>query len=49
VWLLIVVLIILLVFAAPQWPYARPYGYYPAGGLGLAILIILVLLLAGVL
>jgi uncharacterized protein DUF3309 len=43
--LLIVVLVILL--AAPAWPYSRSWGYYPSGLLGLVVLIILLLLLTG--
>ena len=45
--LLIVVLVILLVGAAPAWPYSRGWGYYPSGLLGLVVLIVLLLLLTG--
>ena len=45
--LLIIVLIILLIGAAPTWPYSRGWGYYPSGGLGLVLLILLILLLLG--
>jgi len=41
---LIPALILLLVFAAPAWPYSKNWGYYPSGGLG-AILILTIVLL----
>ena len=44
---LVVILVLLLLGMLPVWPYARGFGYYPAGGLGLILLIIVVLLLAG--
>ena len=45
--LLLLLLIILLVGVLPAWPYSRGWGYYPSGGLGLVLLIVLVLLLSG--
>jgi hypothetical protein len=45
--ILIVILILLLVGAAPAWPYSRNWGYYPSGGLGLILLIVIILLLMG--
>jgi hypothetical protein len=45
--ILIVVLVLLLVGALPSWPYSRGWGYYPSGGLGLVVVVLLVLLLAG--
>ena len=45
--ILIIVLIILLIGALPTWPHSRGWGYYPTGGLGLVLLIIVVLLLMG--
>ncbi|HLZ43315.1 MAG TPA: DUF3309 family protein [Candidatus Sulfotelmatobacter sp.] len=45
--ILLVVLILLLLGALPTWPYSRSWGYYPSGGLGLVVVIVLVLLLAG--
>ena len=44
---LLVLLILLLLGALPTWPYSRSWGYYPSGGLGLVVVIVLVLLLAG--
>jgi hypothetical protein len=45
--ILLVVLILLLLGALPTWPYSRSWGYYPSGGLGLVVVIVIVLLLAG--
>jgi hypothetical protein len=45
--ILLVVLVLLLVGALPAWPYSRGWGYYPSGGLGLVVVVLLVLLLAG--
>ena len=42
---LLVVLILLVLGALPTWPYSAGWGYYPSGGLGLVLLIVLVLLL----
>ena len=45
--LLVIILIVLLLGALPTWPYSAGWGYYPSGGLGLVLLIIIVLLLVG--
>lgn len=45
--LLLIILVLLVIGALPAWPYSRSWGYYPSGGLGLVVVIILVLLLAG--
>ncbi len=45
--ILIIVLVILLIGAAPSWPYSRSWGYYPSGTLGLVLVIVLILLLLG--
>jgi hypothetical protein len=45
--LLLIILIILLLGALPTWPYSAGWGYYPSGGLGLVVLIVIFLLLAG--
>ena len=47
-WVLLVVIIILAIAAAPTWPYSREWGYYPSGGLGLLLIILLILLFTGV-
>jgi hypothetical protein len=44
---LIIVLILFLIGAFPAWPYSSGWGYYPAGGIGLVLLILIVLALAG--
>lgn len=45
--ILIIVLIILAIGAAPAWPYSRGWGYYPSGLLGLILLILIILALTG--
>ena len=45
--ILLILLILLLVGALPAWPHSRAWGYYPSGGLGLVLLIVVVLLLRG--
>ena len=46
-WILIIVLVLLLLGALPNWGYSRSWGYYPSGGLGLILVIIIVLELLG--
>lgn len=43
--ILLIVLVLLVLGALPTWPYSQGWGYYPSGGLGLALLIVLILLL----
>jgi Protein of unknown function (DUF3309) len=45
--LLFIILIILLIGALPTWPYSTGWGYYPSGGLGLILLIVIILVLVG--
>jgi sterol desaturase/sphingolipid hydroxylase (fatty acid hydroxylase superfamily) len=45
--ILIIILILLLLGALPNWPYSTGWGYYPSGGLGLVILVLFILLLLG--
>jgi Protein of unknown function (DUF3309) len=45
--ILLVVLILLLLGALPTWPYSSGWGYYPSGGLGLVLLIVIVLAVMG--
>ena len=45
--ILLIILILLLVGALPTWPYSGGWGYYPSGGLGLIVVILLVLVLLG--
>src|SRR4030095_12999713 len=43
----LVLLVLLLIGALPTWPYSSGWGYYPSGGLGLVLLIVLILALTG--
>jgi hypothetical protein len=45
--ILLIVVIILLLGALPAWPYSAGWGYYPSGGLGLVLLILIILALMG--
>jgi uncharacterized protein DUF3309 len=45
--LLIVILILALLGSLPTWGYSQGWGYYPSGGLGLVLLILVILLLMG--
>ncbi|MFO7534711.1 MAG: DUF3309 family protein [Kiritimatiellia bacterium] len=45
--IVLTVLILLLVGALPAWPHSRSWGYFPSGGLGLIVLILVILLLMG--
>jgi len=45
--ILIIILIIVLLGALPTWPHSRGWGYYPSGGVGLILLILLILFLMG--
>jgi hypothetical protein len=44
---LIVLLVLILVGSLPAWPYSSGWGYYPSGGTGLVLLILVILLLTG--
>ncbi len=43
--ILLIILLVLMFGSFPAWPYSRGWGYYPSGGLGLLLLIVLVLAL----
>ena len=45
--ILLIILILLLIGAFPAWPYSTGWGYYPAGGIGLVLLILIILAVAG--
>jgi hypothetical protein len=45
--LLLVFLVLLILGALPAWPYSSGWGYYPSGGLGLLLLILLVFMFFG--
>jgi hypothetical protein len=45
--ILLIVLVLLLIGALPAWPYSGGWGYYPSGGLGLILIVLLVLVVTG--
>jgi len=45
--ILLIVLVLLLMGALPAWPYSSSWGYYPSGGLGLVLAVVLILVLLG--
>ncbi len=45
--ILVIILVLALVGALPAWPYSTGWGYYPSGGVGLVVLVLIILLLLG--
>ena len=45
--IILVLLILMLLGALPTWPHSRSWGYYPSGGLGLVLVVLLVLFVLG--
>ena len=45
--ILLIIVILLLIGALPSWPYSAGWGYYPSGGLGLVLVVLIVLVLVG--
>lgn len=45
--ILLIILILLLIAALPTWPYSAAWGYYPSGGLGLILVVLVILALLG--
>lgn len=45
--ILLIILVLLLIGAIPQWPHSRSWGYGPSGGVGVALIVVVVLLLMG--
>lgn len=45
--ILLIVFVVLLIGALPAWPYSARWGYYPSSGLGLVLIVLLVLVVAG--
>jgi hypothetical protein len=43
--ILVIILLLMLIGAFPAWPYSRGWGYYPSGGVGLILAIVVILLL----
>ena len=46
--ILLIILVVLVIGALPSWPYSSGWGYYPSGGLGTILIILLILALVGV-
>ena len=44
---ILVIVILLLIGALPTWPYSAHWGYYPSGGLGLVLVVVLILAVLG--
>ena len=42
--ILLIVLVLILVGALPSWRYSRGWGYYPSGGIGVVVLLVLLLM-----
>lgn len=48
IWTILLIILVLALFGAlPLWPYSTGYGYYPAGGIGLLLIIVLIIFLFG--
>jgi Protein of unknown function (DUF3309) len=45
--ILLVVVVLMLLGAMPNWPHSRGWGYYPSGGLGVVLLVLVLLKLSG--
>jgi hypothetical protein len=45
--ILLIILFLMVIGAFPSWPHSRSWGYYPSGGLGLVLIILVILLLMG--
>ena len=46
--IILIILVILILGALPTWPYSSGWGYYPSGGLGTLLIILLILALLGI-
>ena len=45
--ILLIILILILIGALPRWPYSGGWGYYPSGLVGILLIIVIILLVAG--
>ena len=45
--ILLVIVVLLALGAIPAWPHSRGWGYYPSGGLGLVLVVLVILMLSG--
>ena len=46
-YIIVIVLVLMLLGVLPHWPYSQGWGYYPGGGIGLILLIVVILLVLG--
>jgi hypothetical protein len=46
--ILLIFVVLLLLGSLPAWPYSAHWGYYPSGGLGLLLVVLVVLMLLDV-
>ena len=44
---LLVIIILMLIGVLPTWPHSANWGYFPSGGLGIVLIIVVVLMLTG--
>jgi hypothetical protein len=44
--LLLALIVVLLILSLPAWPYSMGWGYYPSGGAGIVLLVLLIVLLS---
>jgi hypothetical protein len=44
---LLILLVLFLIGALPRWPHSANWGYYPSGGLGILLVIVVVMVLMG--
>jgi hypothetical protein len=45
--ILLVILVLILIGSLPAWPHSQNWGYFPSGGLGLVVVVLVILLLMG--
>jgi hypothetical protein len=45
--ILLIILVLILIGVLPTWPHSRSWGYYPTGGIGLVVVILVILILMG--
>ncbi|MDG5497561.1 DUF3309 family protein [Niveispirillum sp. BGYR6] len=45
--ILLIIIVLMLIAALPRWPHSTGWGYYPSGGMGLILIIVLILFLTG--
>jgi Protein of unknown function (DUF3309) len=45
--ILLIILVLFLIGALPRWPHSANWGYYPSGGLGIIVIVVLIFLFMG--